>query len=154
MTVGRMVEEEEEVEEEERGVSGQPGSSRATRRNPLSHPPPPPSNPSHPDDPANPLLRPPHPLPSLRPIQTSAHFSTFASFSLPAGGGWWSPIQRSFHAHTANGASPSPVRTVGRDLSPVFTPSFSSCFLPLPFSFSAVVSADLFRADRSFVGSY
>lgn len=34
-----MVEEEEEVEEEERGVSGQPGSSRATRRNPLSHPP-------------------------------------------------------------------------------------------------------------------
>lgn len=94
MTVGRMVEEEEEVEEEERGVSGQPGSSRATRRNPLSHPPPPPSNPSHPDDPANPLLRPPHPLPSLRPIQTSAHFSTFASFSLPAGGGWWSPIQR------------------------------------------------------------
>lgn len=34
-----MEEKEEEEEEEERGVSGQPGSSRATRRKPRYHPP-------------------------------------------------------------------------------------------------------------------
>lgn len=66
--VGRMVEEEEEVEEEERGVSGQPGSSRATRRNPLSHPPSP-----------LPPPRPPGRLSSRRPCQPSS----FSSYPLP-----------------------------------------------------------------------
>lgn len=97
---GRMVEEEEEVEEEERGVSGQPGSSRATRRNPLSHPPsyPPSLSSRRPCQPPVLLL-----LLILflfhvlsKPLPTS---TTFASF--PSRGGWrWSPIRPTFHAHT------------------------------------------------------
>lgn len=98
---GRMVEEEEEVEEEERGVSGQPGSSRATRRNPLSHPPsyPPSLSSRRPCQPPVLLLL----LLILflfhvlsKPLPTS---TTFASF--PSRGGWrWSPIRPTFHAHT------------------------------------------------------
>lgn len=121
-----MVEEEEEVEEEERGVSGQPGSSRATRRNPLSHPPsyPPSLSSRRPCQPPVLLLR----LLILflfhvlsKPLPTS---TTFASF-LPAGGGGGHPSGQPF-THTRRGASPSSFSSTlpytARDLSPAFTP--------------------------------
>lgn len=124
-----MVEEEEEVEEEERGVSGQPGSSRATRRNPLSHPPsyPPSLSSRRPCQPPVLLLR----LLLLlilflfhvlsKPLPTS---TTFASF-LPAGGGGGHPSGQPF-THTRRGASPSSFSSTlpytARDLSPAFTP--------------------------------
>lgn len=143
---GRMVEEEEEVEEEERGVSGQPGSSRATRRNPLSHPPsyPPSLSSRRPCQPPVLLLL--HLLLLIlflfhvlsKPLPTS---TTFASF--PTRGGWrWSPIRPTFHAHT-----PRCVSILLLHAS-VDCPRLIARFHPSS-SFSAVVSADLFRADRS-----
>lgn len=139
---GRMVEEEEEVEEEERGVSGQPGSSRATRRNPLSHPPsyPPSLSSRRPCQPPVLLL-----LLILflfhvlsKPLPTS---TTFASF--PTRGGWrWSPIRPTFHAHTPRCV---PILLLHAS---VDCPRLIARFHPSS-SFSVVVSADLFRADRS-----
>lgn len=137
--VGRMVEEEEEVEEEERGVSGQPGSSRATRRNPLSHPP------SYP--PSRRPCQPPVLLLLLllllilflflsKPLPTS---TTFASFPTPRG---VAVVTHPF-THTR--------RTVRSHPSPPFRRLIARFHLFLSSSFSAVVSADLFRADRSFV---
>lgn len=140
MKVGRWWE-EEEVEEEERGVSGQPGSSRATRRNPLSHP----RCPSHPDDPANPLPTPCFVLLILflllvlsKPLPTS----TFASFSTRRGWRCWSPIQPSSHAHTAKPCVPilrypQPPATYRR--------------LSLPLSFSAMCGQRRFISTWSLV---
>ena len=179
-----MVEEEEEVEEEERGVSGQPGSSRATRRNPLSHPP---SSPPPPRHPRPPLIQTTLPtlllLLLLLPLPPPASSSSSSSFStsypnlcpllylcllLFTRRGWLvvtHPAKLS-RTHCEHGASPSPSSSSSssgsyscprliagfHSLHLSFSSSTSSSFQPS--SFSAVVSADLFRADRSFVAGY
>lgn len=90
----------EEEEEEERGVSGQPGSSRATRRKPRYHPPSTPRLPSskRPCHPSLPPLPLPAPLflhaylprcPPPRPIQTSAALLPSLPSSRKGCEGWW-----------------------------------------------------------------
>lgn len=92
---------EEEEEEEERGVSGQPGSSRATRRKPRYHPPSTPrllsskrpchTSPSTPPAPAtsSSSMLTSHTVPPLRPIQTSAALLPSLPSSRKGCEGWW-----------------------------------------------------------------
>lgn len=67
---------DEEEEEEERGVSGQPGSSRATRRKPRYHPLSTPRS-SHPNDPAT--LPPSLPASPQLPVRPPARRSSSSS---------------------------------------------------------------------------
>lgn len=123
-----------------RGQVALPDATRSPTHPPTLHP-------SHPDDPANPLSS-----SSASSSSSSSSFSTSYPnlcpllLPLPPSYPRWSPIRPTFHAHTPRcvpillllHASVHCSRLIAR-----FHPSLTSS------SFSAVVSADLFRADRS-----
>lgn len=136
------------MEEEERGVSGQPGSSRATRRNPLYHP----------STRTTPLIQTTLPTPCfvLLLILFLLHILSKplcprppSSPSLPAGGGSGHPSRK---AYTHAPRTCVPVLCFHNH--PRLVAGFPAFHPSVALFGGAVVSGDLSCTDRLFAASY